>query len=213
MMSSKNERFTELDVEKLNIVDKNGKIKLSLFNQENIPSLILDGKDILPGHRQNDPISGMMFYNGEGEECGGLIYGSEVDEEGNIYAGASLTFDQYSQDQVVQVSYEEENGESSYGFSVFDRPSTPMSQIVEKQNEIKKSKISDEQKNKKINELYKGNAPRAFMGKEKNGDVSMKLMDSKGRSRIRMVVDSNDVPRIEFLSETGEVTYKLPPEE
>lgn len=212
-MSNKKERFTELDVEKLNIVDKNEKIKLSLFNQDNIPPLILDGKDILPGHRQNDPISGMMFYNGEGEECGGLIYGSEVDEEGNIYAVGSLTFDQYRQDQVVQVSYEEENGESSYGFSVFDRPNTPMSQIFEKQDEIEKSKISDEQKKQKIKEFYKGNAPRAFTGKEKNGDVSMKLMDSKGRSRIRMVVDSNDVPRIEFLSENGEVTYKLPPEE
>lgn len=33
----------------------------------------MDGKDILPGHRQKDPIAGLMFYNAEGEECGGLI--------------------------------------------------------------------------------------------------------------------------------------------
>jgi len=51
------------------------------------------------------------------------------------------------------------------------------------------------------------------MGKERNGDMSVKLMDSMGRQRIRMVVDKNDVPRIEFLNENGDVTYKLPPEE
>lgn len=212
-MSIKSERYTELDVEKLNIVGKDGKVKLSLFNEDNIPPLIMDGKDLLPGHRQNDPISGMMFYNGEGEECGGLIYGSEVDANGNVTAGVSLTFDQYQQDQVVQVHYQEENGEHFYGFSVFDRPSTPLSQVIEKQHAIEASELSQEQKKQEINDLYKGNAHRAFMGKERNCDVSMKLMDSKGRSRIRMVVDADDTPRIEFLNEAGEVTYKLPPDE
>lgn len=62
MLSKK--RYAELDVEKLNIVDGSGKIKMTLFNQDNIPPLIIDGEDILPGHRQNDPISGIMFYNG-----------------------------------------------------------------------------------------------------------------------------------------------------
>lgn len=211
-MSNSNEKYTELNVEKLNIVDKNGKVKMTLFNQENIPPLIMDGKDILPGHRQNDPISGIMFYNGKGEECGGLIYGSEEDEEGNVYAGASLTFDQYKQDQVVQMHFEEENGQSFYGFSVFDRPDIPINQIIEKENSIRNSNIPEERKKEELNKLYQGNAHRAFMGKDNNGDVSVKLMDSKGRQRIRMVVDKNDVPRIEFLNENGEVTYKLPPE-
>lgn len=48
--------------------------------------------------------------------------------------------------------------------------------------------------------------------KERNGDVSVKLMDSKGHPRIRLVVDKNDVPKMQFLNEEGEVTYQLPPE-
>ncbi|CAM2834092.1 hypothetical protein [Salinicoccus roseus] len=52
----KKKKFTELDVEKLNIVDSNGKIKMTLFNQENIPPVILDGQDIMPGHRKDNPI-------------------------------------------------------------------------------------------------------------------------------------------------------------
>lgn len=212
-MGNKDEQFTELNVEKLNIVDKNGKVKMTMFNRENIPPAIIDGKDILPGHRQNDPISGIMFYNGRGDECGGLVYGSEVDEDGNISAGASLTFDQYEQDQVVQMSYSAENGKSHYGFSIYDRPETPLPQIIKKQKDIENSSLDDESKQKAYQDLYKGNAPRAFMGKGVNGDVSVKLMDSKGKDRIRMVIDENDVPRMEFLNDKGEVIYKLPPEE
>lgn len=210
---TKRDHYTQLNVEKLNIVDKEGKVKMTLFNQENIPPLIMDGKDILPGHRQNDPISGIMFYNGIGEECGGLIFGSEVDEDGNLFSGGSLTFDQYKQDQVVQMYFSEDNGESSYGFSVFDRPNIPLSKVMEEQDQIINSGLSDEEKTKELDALYEGNTQRAFMGKDIHGNVSVQLWDSKGTPRIRMVVDENDVPRMEFLNEKGEVTYKLPPEE
>ncbi|MFA9560689.1 hypothetical protein ACERII_25840 [Evansella sp. AB-rgal1] len=213
MSDNKREKFAELNVEKLNIVDKNGKIKMTLFNQDNIPPLILDGVDIMPGHRQSDPDSGIMFYNGKGEECGGLLYGSEEDEKGNYKASASLTFDQYNTDQVLQVHYVDDNGEQLYGFSVFDRPKTPLSQLVEKYQQIQQSNISNESKERETKELLKGNAQRVFMGKNKSGDVSVQLMDSKGNQRIRMVVDKDDVPRMEFLNEKGEVTYKLPPED
>ena len=206
----KKKKFTELDVEKLNIVDSNGKIKMTLFNQEYIPPVILDGQDIMPGHRQDDPISGLMFYNGREEECGGLIFGSEEDEDGNPSMTASFTFDEYRQDQVVQMSYIEEKGQTQYGFSVFDRPNRPLSHIVKAHREIESSDMSDEEKETAYKALYKGNAPRAFMGKSQNGDVSMKLMDSKGKDRIRMVIDENDEPRMEFLNAHGEVTYKLP---
>lgn len=211
-MSESKEAYTELNAEKLNIVDKKGTVKMTLFSQDHIPPLLMDGEDILPGHRQNDPISGIIFYNGRGEECGGLIFGSGEDEEGNVFAGASLTFDQYQQDQVVQMYFEEENGERSYGFSLFDRPDRSLAEQIKEQNEITASDWSEERKNEEIQKVFAGHAPRAFMGKERNGDVSVKLMDSKGHPRIRLVVDKSDVPRMQFLNEEGEVTYQLPPE-
>ncbi|GAE48190.1 hypothetical protein [Mesobacillus boroniphilus] len=67
------EKFKKIEVEQLNIVDKDGTVRLKLFNNQNIPPAIIDGEDILPGHRQSDPIAGMMFYNAEGDEAGGLI--------------------------------------------------------------------------------------------------------------------------------------------
>ncbi|MGE8205552.1 hypothetical protein ACQKP0_13410 [Heyndrickxia sp. NPDC080065] len=43
--------------------------------------------------------------------------------------------------------------------------------------------------------------------------MSVQLSDSKGKPRIQMVIDENDVPRMEFLDGDGNVVYKLPPEE
>lgn len=50
------------------------------------------------------------------------------------------------------------------------------------------------------------------MGKSENGEVSVQLMDSKGKQRIRMVVDENDEAKMEFLDGKGNVLYRLPPE-
>ncbi|WP_077324872.1 hypothetical protein [Virgibacillus siamensis] len=211
-MADHNKKYSKIETEQLNIVDKNGKVKLSLFNEDNIPPAIMDGIDILPGHRQDQPISGLMFYNREGDECGGLIYGNEVDEEGNYNAFASLTFDQYKQDQVVQMRYEDDNGKRGYGFALFDRPSKNLRKMVKNTNQIKDSNLSSEEKDAAIKKELEGSVQRAYMGKTEQGDVSVQLMDSAGNQRIRMVVDENDVPKMEFLDEKGHVTYRLPPE-
>ncbi|XRG80205.1 hypothetical protein V5E38_07850 [Rossellomorea sp. GAMAL-10_SWC] len=54
--------------------------------------------------------------------------------------------------------------------------------------------------------------PRAFVGKNSKGEITVQLSDSKGKPRIRMVVDEYDIPRMEFLDGEGKVTYKIPPE-
>ncbi|ESU34497.1 hypothetical protein G3A_00665 [Bacillus sp. 17376] len=207
------EKFKKIEVEQLNIVDKDGTVRLKLFNNQNIPPAIIDGEDILPGHRQSDPIAGMMFYNAEGDEAGGLIFGSQKDDDGNYTSGGSLTFDQYKQDQVVQMEHYEENGKKNYGFSIYDRPNSNLREDIIRDKDIRESNKSEEEKDQELNELWEGNVRRAFMGKNVDGDVIVQLSDSKGQPRIRMVVDQSDIPRMEFLDGDGKVLYKLPPEE
>lgn len=204
--------FKTVNVQNLNVIDNDGKVRMKLFNNDHIPPLIMDGEDILPGHRKNDPIAGIMFYNGEGEECGGIIFGSKKDENGNYESSASLTFDQYKQDQVVQMHYIDENGERNYGFSIYDRPNKSISESIKKACEIHNSDLSAEEKEKELDRVWEGNTPRAFMGKNQKGEVKVQLSDSKGKPRIRMIIDENDIPRMEFLDGEGNITYKLPPE-
>lgn len=212
MSNNKKESFKEINVERLNIVDPAGKVKMSLFNQDNIPPVLMEGEDILPGHRQKDPISGILFYNQHDDECGGLIYGNGKDGNGNETVSASLTFDQFKQDQVMQMRYVEENEERHYGFSIFDRPSTPLPELIKEYENIQTRDNNTGNQQEKLAELFKGNAERAFMGKNNNGEVTVHLNDQNGNQRIRMVIDEHDVPKLEFLNAQGEVTFKLPPE-
>ena len=209
--NDENKRFTSIDVERLNIVEKDGTVKMSLFNSQNIPPVLFEGEDILPGHRQNDNISGILFYNGEGTECGGLIFGSKRKENGEYEAGLSLTFDQYNQDQVIQMSVIDDNGRQSYGLAVFDRPNNTIKETIELMKQI--DKLSDgSERQKLVRELNKDNHRRMFMGKTANGEVTVKLSDRKGNERIRIIIDENDNPKLEFLSALGEVIYSLPPD-
>ena len=209
--NDENKRFTSIDVERLNIVEKDGTVKMSLFNSQNIPPVLFEGEDILPGHRQNDNISGILFYNGEGTECGGLIFGSKRKENGEYEAGLSLTFDQYNQDQVIQMSVIDDNGRQSYGLAVFDRPNNTIKETIELMKQI--DKLSDgSERQKLVRELNKDNHRRMFMGKTANGEVTVKLSDRKGNERIRIIIDKNDNPKLEFLSALGEVIYSLPPD-
>lgn len=176
MSEEKSGKFIEIDVERINIVDKNGNLRMALFNSERIPEIMIDGE--IQGRRDGVPGSGILFYNNEGDECGGLLFGSTKDEDGNNVSGGSITFDAYKDDQVLQMNFWETNGSRNYGYSIYDRPS---------------------------------GKERAYMGRTQNGEVAVRLFDSKEKERIRMVIDANDVPRMEFLNENGEVIYSLPP--
>lgn len=212
MDDKQNKKFKSIDVEQLNIVEEDGTVKMSLFNSQHMPPLIFEGEDILPGHRQEDGVSGIMFYNGAGFECGGLIFGSKELENGEHESALSLTFDQYQQDQVVQMFTVEENGEQMYGFNFFDRPKETIKETIEKMNRINEMEDEVEQK-KLMKELDHENPRRMFMGKTREGDLTIQMNDSVGRERIRMAIDKEDNPKIEFLNSEGEVIYSLPPEE
>lgn len=209
-MASINGGLKSIDVERLNIVEKDGTVKMSLFNSENMPPLIFEGEDILPGHRQGENISGIMFYNGEGMECGGLIFGSQKQENGEYESGLSLTFDQYNQDQVVQISVIDVNGEQNYGLSVYDRPQESIKETIARMNKLEQT-VTEEEREELIKAIDKDNHRRMFMGKNSDGDIAVVLNDSEGKARIRMVIDNEDNPKLEFLNSQGEIVYSLPP--
>lgn len=156
-----------MNAEQINIVGKDGIPRLSLFNEDNIPDALFRGEVLMPGHRQNERIAGMIFYNPDGTEVGGLIYGNDVDENGNPTAGMSLTFDQFEQDQVLQLLYSKYGDEQQYGIHIFDRPKKTIKEQLDDVSEAMKIENEDE-KNKAIADAYEGVASRAFIGKRNN---------------------------------------------
>jgi hypothetical protein len=51
---------------------------------------------------------------------------------------------------------------------------------------------------------------RLFLGKRRDNSTSLEISDIKGKPRIKMSVDANGNPKLDFLDETGKVIYSLP---
>jgi hypothetical protein len=79
---SKKVKFEELDAERINIVEGDGKVRLPLTNHKRMPGGRMAGVELTnrDGNRPTGagtaPTAGLLFFNDDGDECGGLIYGS-----------------------------------------------------------------------------------------------------------------------------------------
>jgi hypothetical protein len=205
-------KFDEVDVERLNIVEKDGRLRLVLSNRARAPDVITDGKSIKP--RRGPRPAGMYFYGDRGE-CGGLVFGtSDGGKDGRYYAGSALLFDQYRQDQTVGIMYNDETGRRSAGLHVWDRPDTPMWKLAEKLEAIDKLP-EGHRKQEALRELRESSpsASRVFVGKSQRRAAEVVLADGKGRPRIRLSVDADGGAGLEFLDEGGKVVRRLAPEE
>lgn len=206
---SKN-NFDEINVKRINIVDEDGTIRMALTNKERQPAPIeIDGKKV---PRDLKPSAGIIFYNDEGIECGGLQFSSQK-KDNDITQQILFAFDPYLQNDVVDFGMHEKNGERSCFLTFTDRPKKSLIDFIKEHKEMVFTEDSPERRKyiKKIYEQGELGYERMALEKSKSGEVSVKLSDSKGRERIRMAIDKDDVPVLEFLDEKGEVTYSLPP--
>lgn len=204
--------FSEIDVERINIVEKDGKVRLVISNKEFSPGAILDGRLLYEGGGR----PGMIFYNEEGDECGGLTYNS-IEKDGKYRAFGGLAFDRHDQDQVVALQYSEEQGKSlRAGLAVWDRPDSPLTEFVDKKESIEKMEAAEREKGlKELQDAIKRGeygAVRLFVGSQDKVAL-VALRDSQSRDRLRFSVDPGGTSRIEFLGEKGEVVFSLPPDE
>lgn len=93
------QKFTEIDVERLNLVEKNGTLRMVMANAERMPDPIINGKAF-----KTERPPGMIFYNGLGDEDGGLVFGA-VAAKDKYGAYHGFSFDQYKQSQILALLY------------------------------------------------------------------------------------------------------------
>ena len=193
----------ELTVERLNIVDANGTLRMVLAGKDRMHPGVMDGVTI----DRPRPVAGMLFFNDEGDEVGGLTYtGTAANGQGRANAG--IMFDQWKQDQTVGISYSEANGRRSAGFQVWDRSDTVrLSELITKLNAANKLPAGA-QRDAAVAEIRATAPPgprRVFVGKTQDRAATVALSDSDGRPRLTLTVDASGNPRIEFLDDTGKV--------
>jgi hypothetical protein len=203
--------FSEIDAERINVVEKDGRIRMVIANRERSPGPLYKGKPFgYPGGTR----AGMIFYDDEGTEDGGLIFRGKT-ENGKYTAVGHLSFDQYGQDQVINLEYEDENGTHRQGLQIADRPDVPLLALISRRDSIQRMPDGST----KAAALSKWiadqggapyGAPRLYVGRDTSKAAVVDLKDRFGRSRLRLEVDSLGAGRIEFLDDSGRVTHRLP---
>jgi hypothetical protein len=113
-------RFSEITVERLNLVEPDGKLRFVLSSRGRFPGDFYKGTEHPRPDRRE--VAGMLFLNDEGTECGGLIYNSNLNEDGMLRDRRSFAhLRPFRQDQVLQLLHSEGGGRAVAGLIVNDR--------------------------------------------------------------------------------------------
>jgi hypothetical protein len=205
--AGKPQNLGEITVERINVVDANGTLRLVIANKDRMHPGVMDGR-VMDRPR---PVAGLLFFNDEGDEVGGLTITGQV-RDGARRASAGLMFDQLKQDQTIGLMYSEANGQRTAGLQVWDRSDRPLSELIEQLNAA--NRIADpaerEAAIKKIRDTTPAGPRRVFVGKTADRAANVSLADANGKPRLTLTVDATGNPRIEFLDENGRIVDRMP---
>jgi hypothetical protein len=193
--------FAEIDVQRINVREPDGTLRMTISNTATAPGLIFKGKEHAFPNRQ---AAGILFFDDEGTENGGLLFGGAKKGQ-NASSGGHLSFDQYEQDQVISLDQTEEHGRRRAGLTFFDRPSTPIP--VDLIDRINTQEGSDE-----FETLAKAGGfgyPRLFIGKTEERESTVILRDARGLARLKLTVTPAGVASIEFMNESGKIVRRI----
>lgn len=117
--ADKKATFDEVQLHRLDVVEPDGTLRMVISNRARLPGVIVKGKEQPPSDR---PQAGMIFYNDEGSENGGLIFGGRKNERGEVEdSGGSLSFDKYDANQIVQLAGVDDKSDKFAGLAVSDQ--------------------------------------------------------------------------------------------
>lgn len=166
-------RFGEIDVQRINVREPDGTLRMVISDSARLPGVIIRGK---PQPKVDRPQAGMLFYNDEGSENGGLIFGGRRDAKGDVVdSGGSLSFDKYDANQVVQLIGVDDRDNQMAGLAVSS------------------------------SEPGGAGFRRVWVGRTDDGEATLALMDARGHRRIVLAVGADGASRIEFLDAQGKV--------
>lgn len=198
--------FGEIDVERINIVEKDGTLRMVISNQQRQHPGIVNGKII---EREYPRPPGMIFFNHLGDEMGGLVFG----ENGEKGHWGQLSFDKVRNDQTIGFRHlEGDNGKYASALVVWQQPDIP-ADVVQERYQAANNLSNERARNDAIQAMRDENqltTERLFLGKGRDDATLLVMSDIKGRPRIVMKVGANGEAVLQFLDETGQPVYSVP---
>ena len=202
-------RFDEITVHRVNIVEPDGTIRMVLTNKDSAPGAYIKNKEYTHDTRQD---AGLLFYDDEGTENGGLIYGLTKDRNGRtIGSDVHLSFDKYMQDQIFTIDAGKDENKEYSELRMQDRGDYSILEAVEANHRI--SKLPPEQREAewaKFEAAHPGDHTRVVLGRANDGSAVLRLKDREGNDRIVMQVAPDGTPKLQILGADGKVIDELP---
>jgi hypothetical protein len=205
-------KIEELDVQRINLREPDGTLRLVISDKSKAPGIFIKGKEYPHPDRKT---AGMIFFNDEGTENGGLIFGGERSEDGTKQSSGHLSFDAYEQDQTMALDSNQSGRDRQTRLQITDYPDYSIVELLNFAASIKQ--LPAEQQKAKVDAFFAEHGRSTTrlvlgrgMGKE-SGDnsVMLSLNDMQGRPRIVMKVASDGSPSLQMFDSTGNLIGNL----
>ena len=172
--------FDQIQAQQIKIVEPDGTLRMIISNSKKLPGVIVHGKEV---EQVDRPQAGILFYNDEASENGGLIFSGSKNDKGEVVnSGASLSFDRYGGKQEVNLIGVNDKDNRFAGLTISDsRPG--------------ERKTPD----------------RIWVGRNDDGSSEMALMDTSGKKRIVLKVLENGQSSLNFLDDKGNILSSFSP--
>lgn len=198
--------FDTINVHRINVREPDGTLRMVISDQARFPGAILHGKEY-PHPRA---VAGMLFYNNEGTEAGGLIFSGKKSKDGKVASNLSLTFDRYDEDQQLQLVGSDDGGKNTFaGMRINDVPEESIAdyfEALDKAASMPKAKRKTFLK--KLRQRFHL-AHRYFAGKSPTGDSIVMLDDATGMPRILLRVTPKGEASMAFVAADGKIESTL----
>jgi hypothetical protein len=207
--SEKKASFDELTVQRINVVEPDGTLRLVVSDKARFPGSYKKGKETPRPDRSSD--GGFLFLDDEGSEIGGQVW-SGLQHDGKTSYSGHLSFDRYDGDQQIVLDTGEENGKTASFLQINDSYTG-----MEKAHEAgRRLDALPPDLRKEALAQFRRDFPltnRILLARDKDTSAMLLLADAQGRSRIALKVAPDGSPSIELLDEDGKVLSRLPQEE
>lgn len=202
----RNPQFGTITARRINIVEPDGTVRLTISNRADFPGGWVRGKEYPYPERRD--AAGMLFMSEEGTEQGGFIWGAHQERDGSVQNHVHLSFDQYEENQIFALDAGREGNEKFSRLTVADQGDYPVSQKREAFQRI--MKLPQDQQEAEWSKFFTAHpaydTKRLVLGRAEDGSVGLDLKDANGKTRIVLTVQPDGKPLLKFLDASGKVT-------
>lgn len=195
----------ELTVERINVVEPDGTPRMIISDQHDFPGLIIKGHDF-PRNRRT---AGLLFFDNEGSENGGLIFGGSKGEDGKPISYGHLSFDKYLQTQTLVIEAQQHDGSYSKGLSILDQPDYPTTDEFPLRAEIDANPRKRAELIKAFCAVHPCAKERLDLGESPDKAVYLVLKDRQGRKRLVLAVQPDGTPVLRFFDAQGKIIHQI----